>query len=139
MPDRAVTGSTERGRRKLVIGRFQLLQADDVRRPFLQPPEHIGKPPVDAVDVVGRNPHRKLSNCARMCLSLPFRGLRRRKPKPPSPEWQVPVRAISALEDRGVAEIWDDVARFSISDHSAARAVTATPHPCAGCFKCGAD
>jgi LAO/AO transport system kinase len=24
----------------------------------------------------------------------------------------VPVRAISALEDKGVAEIWDDVARF---------------------------
>ena len=32
--------------------------------------------------------------------------------RPPSPEWQVPVRAISALEGRGVAEVWDDVARF---------------------------
>jgi putative protein kinase ArgK-like GTPase of G3E family len=44
--------------------------------------------------------------------AMPLRGLRRRKPKPPSPEWQVPVRAISALEDKGVTEIWDDVARF---------------------------
>jgi LAO/AO transport system kinase len=32
--------------------------------------------------------------------------------RPPNPEWAVPVRAISALEDRGVAEVWDDVARF---------------------------
>lgn len=32
--------------------------------------------------------------------------------RPPSPEWQVPVRAISALEGRGIAEVWDDVARF---------------------------
>lgn len=31
---------------------------------------------------------------------------------PPNPEWEVPVRAVSALEGRGVAEIWDDVARF---------------------------
>jgi LAO/AO transport system kinase len=32
--------------------------------------------------------------------------------RPPNPEWAVPVRAISAIEDRGVAEVWDDVARF---------------------------
>ncbi|MBV8739731.1 MAG: methylmalonyl Co-A mutase-associated GTPase MeaB [Alphaproteobacteria bacterium] len=32
--------------------------------------------------------------------------------RPPNPEWAVPVRVISALEDRGVAEVWDDVARF---------------------------
>ena len=32
--------------------------------------------------------------------------------RPPNPEWTVPVRAISALEDRGVAEVWDDVMRF---------------------------
>ena len=31
---------------------------------------------------------------------------------PPNPEWEVPVRAVSALEGRGVAEIWDDAARF---------------------------
>jgi LAO/AO transport system kinase len=31
---------------------------------------------------------------------------------PPSGEWEVPVRAVSALEGLGVAEIWDDVARF---------------------------
>jgi GTPase len=32
--------------------------------------------------------------------------------RPPSPDWAVPVRAVSALEDRGIAEVWDDVARF---------------------------
>jgi GTPase len=32
--------------------------------------------------------------------------------RPPLPEWEVPVRAVSALEGIGVAEIWDDVARF---------------------------
>ena len=32
--------------------------------------------------------------------------------RPPLPEWQVPVRAVSALEGTGVREIWDDVAHF---------------------------
>ena len=32
--------------------------------------------------------------------------------RPPLPEWQVPVRAISALEGIGIGEVWDDVARF---------------------------
>jgi LAO/AO transport system kinase len=32
--------------------------------------------------------------------------------RPPFPEWQVPVRAISALEGIGIREVWDDVARF---------------------------
>jgi LAO/AO transport system kinase len=32
--------------------------------------------------------------------------------RPPYPEWQVPVRAISALDGTGVPEVWDDVARF---------------------------
>jgi LAO/AO transport system kinase len=32
--------------------------------------------------------------------------------RPPSPEWQVPVRAISALEGTGICEVWDDVHRF---------------------------
>jgi LAO/AO transport system kinase len=32
--------------------------------------------------------------------------------RPPSPEWPVPVRAVSALEGTGVAEVWEDVARF---------------------------
>jgi LAO/AO transport system kinase len=30
----------------------------------------------------------------------------------PSPEWAVPVRAVSALEDRGIGEVWDDVRHF---------------------------
>jgi LAO/AO transport system kinase len=32
--------------------------------------------------------------------------------RPPFPEWQVPVRAVSALEGRGIREVWDEVARF---------------------------
>jgi LAO/AO transport system kinase len=32
--------------------------------------------------------------------------------RPPLPEWQVPVRAVSALEGTGIAEVWEDVARF---------------------------
>ena len=30
----------------------------------------------------------------------------------PVPEWQVPVRAVSALTGAGIAEVWDDAARF---------------------------
>jgi LAO/AO transport system kinase len=32
--------------------------------------------------------------------------------RPPLPEWSVPVRAVSALEGAGIAEIWDDVEHF---------------------------
>ena len=32
--------------------------------------------------------------------------------RPPLPEWQVPVRAVSALEGIGIREVWDDVERF---------------------------
>src|SRR6516165_7758368 len=32
--------------------------------------------------------------------------------RPPLAEWQVPVRAVSALEGTGIPEVWDDVARF---------------------------
>jgi LAO/AO transport system kinase len=32
--------------------------------------------------------------------------------RPPLPEWQVAVRAVSALEGIGIREVWDDVARF---------------------------
>src|SRR5215469_8667070 len=32
--------------------------------------------------------------------------------RPPRPEWQVPVRAVSALEGTGIAEIWAEVERF---------------------------
>ncbi|MGH7094695.1 MAG: methylmalonyl Co-A mutase-associated GTPase MeaB, partial [Stellaceae bacterium] len=31
---------------------------------------------------------------------------------PAVPGWEVPVRAVSALTGHGVAEIWDDIARF---------------------------
>ncbi len=32
--------------------------------------------------------------------------------RPPTPDWQVPVRAVSALAGTGVAEVWDEIARF---------------------------
>jgi len=32
--------------------------------------------------------------------------------RPPFAEWQVPVRAVSALEGTGIREVWDDVDRF---------------------------
>ncbi len=32
--------------------------------------------------------------------------------RPPYPEWQVPVRAVSALEGTGIREVWDDADRF---------------------------
>src|SRR5438552_11664131 len=32
--------------------------------------------------------------------------------RPPYPEWQVPVRAVSALEGTGIREVWQDVNRF---------------------------
>jgi len=32
--------------------------------------------------------------------------------RPPLREWQVPVRAVSALEGTGIREVWNDVARF---------------------------
>ena len=32
--------------------------------------------------------------------------------RPSLPEWQVPVRAVSALEGTGIHEVWDDVVRF---------------------------
>ena len=32
--------------------------------------------------------------------------------RPPYPEWQVPVRAVSALEGTGIREVWEDVNRF---------------------------
>ena len=79
VPDRAVTGGAERGGRKFVIGRLQLLQADDVRRGLLQPPQQVGKPPVDAVDVVGRDPHP-------IVQLLPKLSIRRRRPAPPKPQ-----------------------------------------------------
>jgi LAO/AO transport system kinase len=31
---------------------------------------------------------------------------------PPEAGWAVPVRAVSALDDRGIAEVWDEVGRF---------------------------
>lgn len=32
--------------------------------------------------------------------------------RPPGPGWTVPVRAVSALEGRGISEVWDDIGHF---------------------------
>src|SRR5262249_21243095 len=32
--------------------------------------------------------------------------------RPPTPEWQVPVRAVSALEGTGIRQVWDDAECF---------------------------
>jgi LAO/AO transport system kinase len=32
--------------------------------------------------------------------------------RPPLPEWQVPVRTVSALEGTGIRDVWEDVAHF---------------------------
>jgi LAO/AO transport system kinase len=32
--------------------------------------------------------------------------------RPPLPEWEAPVRAVSALEGTGIREVWDDIDRF---------------------------
>jgi LAO/AO transport system kinase len=39
--------------------------------------------------------------------------------RPNLPEWQAPVRAVSALEGTGIAAVWDDIARFRAAlEHS---------------------
>jgi LAO/AO transport system kinase len=35
--------------------------------------------------------------------------------RPPMPEWQVPVRAISALEGTGIRDVWGDAERFHVA------------------------
>ena len=57
VPHHAVTGIADRCRREFLVGRLQLLQAGDIRRGVPQPIEQIGEASVDAVDVVGRDPH----------------------------------------------------------------------------------
>jgi hypothetical protein len=52
---------------EFVIGRLELLQTDDVRHGLLQPPQEIGKPPVDAINVVGRDPYRHCPTQPKVC------------------------------------------------------------------------
>jgi hypothetical protein len=56
-PNRAIAGGLDGASRKIRIGRFQLLQTDDVRRFLAQPMQQIGEPLIDVVDVVGRDLH----------------------------------------------------------------------------------
>src|SRR5215213_817944 len=60
MPDRAVAGGPDCSFRKFLVWRLELLEADDVRCGLLQPLQQVRQPSVDAVNVVGRDPHRRL-------------------------------------------------------------------------------
>jgi hypothetical protein len=61
MPDGAIAGRADRGCREFLVGRLQLLQACDIRRGVSQPIKQIGEASIDAVDVVGRDPHASSS------------------------------------------------------------------------------
>jgi len=61
MPDGAITGIADRCRREFLVRRLQLLQARDIRRGVPEPGEQIGDASVDAVDVVGPDPHASSS------------------------------------------------------------------------------
>jgi len=61
MPDGAIAGIADRCCREFLIRRLQLLQARDIRRGVPEPIKQIGEASVDAVDVVGRDPHASSS------------------------------------------------------------------------------
>jgi hypothetical protein len=61
MPNGAITSRADRGCRKFLVGRFEFLQARDIRRGVPEPIKQIGEASVDAVDVVGRDPHASSS------------------------------------------------------------------------------
>jgi hypothetical protein len=50
-------GRDVRGR-KFLLRRLQFLEADHVRRRFLQPSQKVEKAAVDTIHVIGRDPHR---------------------------------------------------------------------------------
>ena len=50
-PDRAVAGLVDGAERKVLVGRLQLLQANDVGLCLLQPSQQVRQPPIDIVDV----------------------------------------------------------------------------------------
>ena len=81
MPDGAVTGIADRCRRKFLVRRLQLLKACDIRRGAPEPIKQIGETSVDAVDVVGRDPHASSSPQRIEPKALP-RIWRDRQPEP---------------------------------------------------------
>ena len=56
-PDRAVAGFTQRLRGKIPVGRFQLLQADDIGCRGGQPRQQMIETAIDIVDVESGDPH----------------------------------------------------------------------------------
>jgi hypothetical protein len=59
MPDRPIAGIADRLFGETVLGRLELLQADDVGFGQRQPAQQERKPAVDAVDVIGGDLHRR--------------------------------------------------------------------------------
>src|SRR5690606_22534284 len=57
MPHRAVSCRSNRHDGKILIRRFELLEARDIRLFFLEPREQMAEPTCDAIDVESRNFH----------------------------------------------------------------------------------
>src|SRR5271156_1064795 len=57
MPDHAIAGFANRGFRKSLLRRFQLLQARNIRFGFCQPADECRYASTDTIDVVGRYFH----------------------------------------------------------------------------------
>lgn len=53
MPDSAIPRLADGRGRKLIVGRFQFLKADDVVVGSREPLEEHGQPTIDAVDIEG--------------------------------------------------------------------------------------
>jgi hypothetical protein len=64
-PDRAITRGMDGGFGELLVRRLQLLKTDDMGCGLSQPLQQIGQPSVDAVNVRGRDPHRRLGDLVR--------------------------------------------------------------------------
>ena len=56
-PDRAVASLGDSCCRKIIVGRFQFLQRDDIGLCLTQPSQQVRQPPVDVVDVEGCDFH----------------------------------------------------------------------------------
>jgi len=93
MPDGAITGRADLRCREFLVRRLQLLQARDIRRGIPEPGQQIGEASVDAVDVVGRDPHASSSrsgNRAQGVTSNMARSATRTATTVPLPEWVAP-------------------------------------------------
>src|SRR5262249_17684205 len=96
VPDGAITGRADRFCRVYLVRRLQLLQARDIRGGVPEPVKQIGEASVDAVDVVGRDPHA--SSSPKRELS-PRRYLERGTIGNPNPNNRPPAGSCRAAAD----------------------------------------